>query len=39
MNGNGKSNGKDRVDATGCITIQRLKITAEPAVLTVTKAK
>ncbi len=34
----GAASGKVQADATGCITIERLKITAEPATLSVRKA-
>ena len=34
----GAASGKALVDATGCITIPRLKITAKPATLSVRKA-
>jgi pimeloyl-ACP methyl ester carboxylesterase len=35
----GASNGEVRADPTGCITIPRLKITAEPTSLSIKKAK
>jgi poly(3-hydroxybutyrate) depolymerase len=35
----GKSDGEVRADATGCVTIPRLKITAEPTSLSIRKAK
>ena len=35
----GTARGEVQADATGCITIPRLKITAEPATLSVAKAK
>ena len=35
----GTANGEVQADATGCITIPRLKITAEPATLSVEKTK
>jgi predicted esterase len=35
----GPASGEVRADATGCLTIPQLKITAEPASLTVTKEK
>jgi hypothetical protein len=35
----GSANGKVRADTAGCITIPGLKITAEPATLTVAKTK
>ncbi len=31
--------GEIQADATGCITIPRLKITAEPTTLSISKAK
>jgi len=35
----GGASGKVRADTAGCITIPRLKITAEPATLSVGKTK
>lgn len=35
----GKSEGEIRADAAGCVTIPRLKITAEPTKLNISKAK
>jgi hypothetical protein len=35
----GTSNGEARVDATGCVTVPRLKITAEPTRLIIDTTK
>jgi hypothetical protein len=35
----GAANGEVRADAAGCVTIPRLKITAEPTTLSIKKAK
>jgi hypothetical protein len=35
----GTASGEVVADATGCVTVPRLKITAEPTSLTISKAK